>query len=88
MDLLTQVQLEMDLQLLQVTCEAAPTQIEGVVLDRLVYFRERGGNWTLSIADNAYRIGAKQIAEGTCPEFMSTRLAMDLTRTLIRIHFS
>ena len=88
MDVATQAQLEIDLRLLQVTCEAAPTQIEGVVLDRLVYFRERWGHWTLSVADNSYRIGAKQIAEGTCPEFMSTSLAMDLTRTLTRIHFS
>lgn len=81
-------QLEEDLNNLQVTCEAAPTQIEGVVLNKAVYFRERWGHWTLSISDNIFRDGMEQIAQGTCPEFMSTSLAMELTKALTRIHFS
>ena len=80
--------LEADLNGLLVTCAASPTQIEGTVLDKHVYFRERWGHWTLSISENMYRDGMQEIAQGTCPEFMSTSLAMDLTRALARIHFS
>ena len=88
MDFGDEVRLEMDLVSLQVTCAAAPTQIEGTVLDKHVYFRERWGHWTLSISENTYRDGMQEIAQGTCPEFMSPSLAMDLTRALVRIHFS
>ena len=73
---------------LAVTCEAAPTQIEGTAYGHYIYFRERGGYWTFEVGPdtNPDLTYTSREAEGECPEFMGPDDAMQLTRALINIH--
>lgn len=73
---------------LKVTCQAAPTQIEGIAYGKYVYFRERGGHWGFGMGDDLDEAVAQAmeetLASGTCQEFMTTEDAMELTLVLIK----
>lgn len=67
---------------LRVTCGACPTQIEGEVNGKRVYFRHRHGHWYLQydqkvIADGTFSIG-------TADGIMDTQMAMRLVETEIQ----
>lgn len=71
---------------LEVTCQAVPTQIEGIAYGKHVYFRERHGHWRFGVGDSWKEAVHQDVtAEGPCPEFMSVESALKLTAALIDV---
>ena len=70
---------------LVVTCEACPTQIEGYVYGKQIYFRERHGAWAFYAFEKGEEFYDKSPAvTGTCEEFMPVDDALKLVKKLIK----
>ena len=78
------------------TCLAAPVQAEGMVAGRAFYFRARGEEWELTIAEqpgvDPSELGAEDVAAGTAwyrsgvvsgGRFAASYLPLDQARSLI-----
>ena len=76
---------------LHVTCWALPTQVQGIVRGKHIYFRERNGYWTFSWGYSEEEAVSKSVnghadVAAHCPEFMDAYYALALTKALCAIY--